>query len=90
MVTAVAAPPRPSVVAPPRPRADPAPERAPQRAPEQQPQQPSSTGGGDPWSDPRWAGVKWTVYRGVAYDLTAFMDRHPVRLSSLAGRPRPA
>jgi len=22
-------------------------------------------------------GVQWTVYRGVAYDLTSFIDRHP-------------
>jgi hypothetical protein len=21
----------------------------------------------DPWSDPKWVGVKWTVYRDVAY-----------------------
>ena len=33
--------------------------------------------GGDPWSDPKWAGTQWTVYRGVAYDLTAFIARHP-------------
>lgn len=28
-------------------------------------------------NDPRWAGVKWTVYRGVAYDLKGYFDRHP-------------
>lgn len=33
--------------------------------------------GGDPWMDPKWVQYKWTVYRGVAYDLTAFMERHP-------------
>ncbi|KAL4444962.1 hypothetical protein ABPG77_004012 [Micractinium sp. CCAP 211/92] len=46
----------------------------------------TTTGGGskeDPWKDPRWAGKKWTVYRGVAYDLTAFMDRHPAGASLL-------
>jgi acyl-lipid (7-3)-desaturase (Delta-4 desaturase) len=31
----------------------------------------------DPWEDSKWTKYKWTVYRGVAYDLTAFMDRHP-------------
>ena len=31
----------------------------------------------DPWEDEKWTKYKWTVYRGVAYDLTAFMDRHP-------------
>ncbi len=32
----------------------------------------------DTLSDPRWAGVKWTVYRGKAYELTPdFMARHP-------------
>jgi len=45
------------------------------------PEPPASTtapaAGGDPWSDAKWAGMKWTVYRGVAYDLTAFIDRHP-------------
>lgn len=88
-MTAVAAPPRPSV-APPRPRTSPAPESAPVGAPAPQ-QQPASTGGGDPWSDPRWVGVKWTVYRGTAYDLTAFMDRHPVRWRGLRRlrMPRP-
>ena len=30
-----------------------------------------------PWSDPKWLQYKWTVYRGVAYDLTSFIDRHP-------------
>ncbi len=38
---------------------------------------PWAPAGGDPWSDPRWKGVKWTVYRGVAYDLTPYLDRHP-------------
>lgn len=77
MVTAVAAPPRTGLA--PRPRMDPAPEEAPLRAPApEQQQQPSSTDGGDPWADPRWTAMKWTVYRGQAYDLTAFMDRHPV------------
>ena len=33
--------------------------------------------GGDPWMDSKWTQYKWTVYRGVAYDLTAFMERHP-------------
>jgi hypothetical protein len=33
--------------------------------------------GGDPWEDERWLGKKWTVYRGKAYDLTPYMDRHP-------------
>jgi len=32
---------------------------------------------GDPWEDVKWTQYRWTVYRGVAYDLTAFMDRHP-------------
>jgi hypothetical protein len=27
--------------------------------------------------DPKWLQYKWTVYRGVAYDLTSFIDRHP-------------
>jgi len=31
----------------------------------------------NPWTDERWRGVKWTVYRGVAYDLTKFIDMHP-------------
>jgi len=30
-----------------------------------------------PWTDPKWAGVKWTIYRGVAYDISGFVDRHP-------------
>lgn len=30
-----------------------------------------------PWSNPKWLQYKWTVYRGVAYDLTSFIDRHP-------------
>jgi cytochrome b involved in lipid metabolism len=31
----------------------------------------------DPHTDSRWAGIKWTVYRGIAYDITAFIPRHP-------------
>jgi len=31
----------------------------------------------DPWEDPKWCDTKWTVYRGVAYDLTEFLERHP-------------
>ena len=31
----------------------------------------------DPWNDPKWADVKWTVYRDVAYDLKPFLDKHP-------------
>ena len=31
----------------------------------------------NPWTDEEWRGVKWTVYRGVAYDLTKFIDAHP-------------
>eukprot|EP00882_Tetradesmus_deserticola_P023525 GHRQ01025604.1.p1 GENE.GHRQ01025604.1~~GHRQ01025604.1.p1 ORF type:complete len:129 (+),score=38.95 GHRQ01025604.1:251-637(+) len=31
----------------------------------------------DPHSDPQWAGIKWTIYRGIAYDITAFIPRHP-------------
>jgi fatty acid desaturase (delta-4 desaturase) len=27
--------------------------------------------------DPKWQQYKWTVYRGVAYDLTSFIERHP-------------
>jgi hypothetical protein len=38
---------------------------------------PLGGGGGDPWEGPQWRQYKWTVYRGVAYDLTAFIDRHP-------------
>ena len=30
-----------------------------------------------PNEDPRWKGLKWTVYRGVAYDITDFIQRHP-------------
>jgi fatty acid desaturase (delta-4 desaturase) len=33
--------------------------------------------GADPWTDPRWADTKWTVYRDVAYDLQPFLERHP-------------
>lgn len=31
----------------------------------------------DVHSDPRWAGIKWTIYRGIAYDITSFIPRHP-------------
>lgn len=31
----------------------------------------------DPWTDPKWVDKQWTVYRGVAYDLTDFLDKHP-------------
>lgn len=41
------------------------------------PPAPASGDGGDPWADPKWTGLQWTVYRGVAYDLTSFMKRHP-------------
>jgi len=27
--------------------------------------------------DPKWQQYKWTVYRGVAYDLTSFIENHP-------------
>ena len=30
-----------------------------------------------PHDDPRWAGVDWLIYRGTAYDVTEFMQRHP-------------
>lgn len=30
-----------------------------------------------PWTDPKYQGIKWTIYRGVAYDITNFLDRHP-------------
>lgn len=43
----------------------------------QQPPATSAPSGGDPWNDAKWQGVKWTVYRGVAYDLTSFIERHP-------------
>ena len=33
--------------------------------------------GSDPWEDQKWTQFKWTIYRGVAYDLTSFIDRHP-------------
>ena len=33
--------------------------------------------GSDPWEDRKWTQFKWTIYRGVAYDLTGFIDRHP-------------
>ncbi len=31
----------------------------------------------NPWEDPQWKDVAWTVYRGVAYDLTDFIPKHP-------------
>ena len=31
----------------------------------------------DPWTDPKWRDVKWTVYRDVAYDMQPFVDKHP-------------
>lgn len=31
----------------------------------------------DVHSDPRWAGIKWAIYRGIAYDITSFIPRHP-------------
>lgn len=31
----------------------------------------------DPATDKRWAGIKWTIYRGKAYDITNFIARHP-------------
>ncbi|QDZ24457.1 fatty acid desaturase [Chloropicon primus] len=40
----------------------------------------ASTGGeipGDPYEDEPWSKMKWTVYRGKAYDLTKFMSKHP-------------
>ena len=30
-----------------------------------------------PWNSPEWRGVRWTVYRGVAYDIGSFAPRHP-------------
>ena len=36
-----------------------------------------------PAADEKWIRYKWTVYRGVAYDLTDFIQRHP------AGAPLP-
>ena len=30
----------------------------------------------DPWTDPKWRDVKWTVY-DVAYDTQPFVDKHP-------------
>ena len=32
---------------------------------------------GDPYEDEPWSKLKWTVYRGTAYDMTGFMNRHP-------------
>jgi fatty acid desaturase (delta-4 desaturase) len=37
----------------------------------------SSSRNGDPYEDEPWAKLKWTVYRGKAYDMTSFMNRHP-------------
>jgi fatty acid desaturase (delta-4 desaturase) len=34
-------------------------------------------GAADPWNDPKYADVKWTVYRDRAYDLQPFYDKHP-------------
>eukprot|EP00238_Polyblepharides_amylifera_P014963 CAMPEP_0196579002 /NCGR_PEP_ID=MMETSP1081-20130531/15626_1 /TAXON_ID=36882 /ORGANISM="Pyramimonas amylifera, Strain CCMP720" /LENGTH=546 /DNA_ID=CAMNT_0041898427 /DNA_START=112 /DNA_END=1752 /DNA_ORIENTATION=+ len=31
----------------------------------------------DPWTDPKWVDTKWTVFRGKAYDLTSFLEKHP-------------
>mmetsp|Transcript_20975 Transcript_20975/g.35178 ORF Transcript_20975/g.35178 Transcript_20975/m.35178 type:complete len:561 (-) Transcript_20975:446-2128(-) len=31
----------------------------------------------DPWTDPKWVDTQWTVFRGVAYDLTDFLEKHP-------------
>lgn len=33
--------------------------------------------GMDPWSDEKWQKYQWTIYRGVAYDLTPYLSRHP-------------
>lgn len=41
-------------------------------APPTAPASPSS-----PWDSPKWQQYKWTIYRGVAYDLTSFVERHP-------------
>ncbi|KAF8057774.1 acyl-lipid (7-3)-desaturase [Scenedesmus sp. PABB004] len=38
---------------------------------------PGSATPADVLGDPRWAGVRWTVYRGKAYDIGDFMSRHP-------------
>lgn len=31
----------------------------------------------DPWMDPKWSAMQWTVYRGKAYDLGPFLEKHP-------------
>uniref|UniRef100_A0A7S1I0Z8 Cytochrome b5 heme-binding domain-containing protein n=1 Tax=Eutreptiella gymnastica TaxID=73025 RepID=A0A7S1I0Z8_9EUGL len=36
-----------------------------------------NAGGRDPWKEPQWKDMKWTVYRGKAYDLQPFYDAHP-------------
>jgi len=38
----------------------------------------TDAGAEDPWAaGSKWQQYKWTVYRGQAYDLTAFLKRHP-------------
>ena len=41
--------------------------------------------GADPWTDPRWADTKWTVYRDVAYDLQPFLGRAALHLLNTEG-----
>lgn len=36
---------------------------------------PAGGSGGDPWSDPRWVGVKWTVYRDVVSRMAGMCKR---------------
>lgn len=43
-----------------------------QLAPQEQKQSSSSL-----LEEQKWSQYKWTVYRGVAYDLTSFIRRHP-------------
>jgi acyl-lipid (7-3)-desaturase (Delta-4 desaturase) len=31
----------------------------------------------DPWNDPKWKDTRWTIYRGTAYDLGPFFEKHP-------------
>lgn len=31
----------------------------------------------DLFFDPAWSHIKWTVYRGIAYDISSFIDKHP-------------
>eukprot|EP00775_Hariotina_reticulata_P000074 gene74-222_t len=38
---------------------------------------PESAATVDPNIDARWSSIKWTVYRGKAYDITDFIPRHP-------------